>query len=350
MFFIAIKHHWLQILSGIGIFLVGFVGSILILGNFVKKNINAPQNNINLEQVIAQNVLPTTETPPQNADSYNVLLLGSGGTGHSGGGLTDSIILVNINPKNKKVLSITIPRDLWITGNYKINAANLNVGYENMRGVIQSVTGLRPNYFVSTNFSGIISLIDSFGGIEVYIPKAFTDNFYPIKGQENNVCGKTEAEIFELKNKFTDFNLEKQFTCRYEVLDFKEGPIKIDGATALKISRSRHGDSDFGRSQRQVAILKGLLKKIISIEGIKNIETTFNTAIRSVKTNADLSTVKDLAHIFGDPGSYEINEVQLTDQNVLTSSRSSAGAYILVPKAGINNFEEIHQLINDHLN
>src|SRR5687768_2555235 len=249
MFFIALKEHWLQIIAGIGIFFVGFVGSILILGNFVKTKNPAHVNNVNLEQVIAANVLPNTESPPENTESYNVLLLGTGGTGHSGGALTDSIIVVNINPTKKTALLVTIPRDLWVTGNYKINAANLNVGYENMRGVIQSITGLRPNYFVSTNFAGIVSLIDSFGGIEVDIPKSFTDSFYPIKGEENNVCGKTEAEIFTLKNQYTDHNLERQFTCRYEKLQFTQGKHQINGATALKISRSRHGDSDFGRSE-----------------------------------------------------------------------------------------------------
>lgn len=338
----------LKILAGIGIFLVGFLGSYLILSNTVKYKAVEKESE-NIQEIIKENVIPNSETPPENSDSYSVLLLGSGGSGHSGGGLTDSIILLNINPKTKKAALITIPRDLWVTGNYKINAANINLGYENLRGVIQMVTGLRPNYFVSTDFSGIVKLIDAFGGIEVNIPKTFTDNFYPIKGEENNTCGKTEAEIFQLKNQYTDHNLERQFACRYEKLSFSQGPTKIDGATALKISRSRHGDSDFGRSERQMAVLKGFLTKFISIQAFKNIDETFNTVIKSVKTNADLTTLKDLVQIFGDPNIYTIKEIQLTDQNVLMSSKSQAGAYILVPKAGINNFDEVKKFISDSL-
>lgn len=337
-----------KILSGVGIFLVGFLGSYLILSNTVKhKTIEKETDNI--QEIIKENVIPNSETPPKNTQIYNVILLGGGGAGHSGGGLTDSIILVNINPSDKKAALISIPRDMWTTGNYKINASMVNGGYDNLRGIIQNITGLRTNYFVSTDFSGLTKLINAYESIEIDLPNVVNDQFYPIKGEENNTCGKTEAEINELKAKFTDFNLEKQFTCRYEKLYFEKGKIAVNGETALKIARSRHGDSDFGRSLRQMAILKGFLAKLISIDGFKNIDNTFNTIIKSVKTNADLNTVKDLAQIFGDPKSYQIKEIQLTDQNVLVSSRSNSGAYILIPKAGINNFEEVKKFISDYL-
>lgn len=338
-----------KIISGIGIFIVGFLGSYLVLNNLIKKDLNIKPQNENIQEIISQNVLPNTEKPPENSTSYNVLLLGMGGTGHSGGGLTDSIILINIDPSNKKAALISIPRDLWVSGNYKINASYINVGYENLRGVIQEVTGLRPNYFVSTDFGSFSKLIDSFGGVEVDMPKTFDDPLYPIKGEENNTCGKTEAEITTLKSQYSDFNLEKQFTCRYEYLHFEKGKVMVNGETALKIARSRHGDSDFGRSLRQFAILRGFLAKLISLESFKNIELTFNTIIKSVKTNANLETVKDLAQIFGEPSLYKITEIQLTDQNVLMSSKSSAGAYILIPKVGINNFSEVKKFISDSL-
>lgn len=340
-----------RIAIGVGVFLLGFFGSYLILSNTVKKKVvtNIPQQE-KIEEIVKQNVVPNSETPPKNTESYNVILLGSGGSGHSGGGLTDSIILININPTDKKAALISIPRDTWTSGNYKINASMVNGGYDNLRGIIQNITGLRTNYFVSTDFSGLTNLINSYESIEVEIPKTFDDPLYPIKGEENNTCGKTEAEINTLKSQYSDFNLEKQFTCRYEHLHFEKGKIAVNGETALKIARSRHGDSDFGRSARQFAILKGFLAKLISIDGFKNIENTFNTIIKSVKTNADLATVKDLAQIFGDPKSYQIKEIQLTDQNVFVSSKSQAGAYILIPKAGINNFDEVKKYIQDNLN
>lgn len=338
-----------KIIAGIGIFLVGFLGSYLILSNTVKRNVQVVNNQPDIKEVIKNNVIPNTETPPKNADSYSVILLGSGGSGHSGGGLTDSIILVNINPQDKKAALISIPRDLWVNGGYKINASYSNGGYDNLRGVIQEITGLRPNYFVSTDFTSFTNLINSYENIEINIPKTFDDPLYPIKGQENNTCGKTEAEINALKAQYTDFNLEKQFTCRFEHLHFEAGKVAVNGETALKIARSRHGDNDFGRSLRQMAILKGFLAKLISVDGFKNIEKTFNTIIKSVKTNADLATVKDLAQIFGDPNAYKVTEIQLTDQNVLTSSKSQAGAYILIPRAGVNNFDEVKKYISDSL-
>jgi hypothetical protein len=56
-----------------------------------------------------------------------------------------------------------------------------------------------------------------------------------------------------------------------------------------------------------------------------------------------------LAQIFGDPKSYTITEIQLTDQNVFVSSKSQAGAYILIPKEGMNKFEGVKKLIQESL-
>jgi anionic cell wall polymer biosynthesis LytR-Cps2A-Psr (LCP) family protein len=87
---------------------------------------------MNLEEVSSTLV---TDSP----DTFNILLLGYGGAGHDGGNLTDSITLASINTKEKEVVLISIPRDLWIAlpvdydnkQNYKINAAYAIGGNEN---------------------------------------------------------------------------------------------------------------------------------------------------------------------------------------------------------------------------
>ena len=82
---------------------------------------------------------------------------------------------------------------------HKINAeASIN-GFENAGGSVQSVTGLHIDYFVSVDFDGFSKIIDDLGGVTVEVPKAFDDPFYPITGEENNTCGKTEDEINDLK-------------------------------------------------------------------------------------------------------------------------------------------------------
>ena len=92
---------------------------------------------------------PIVDTP----DTFNILLLGYGGAGHSGGGLTDSITLANVDTKEKTATLVSIPRDLWIAlpvdydnkQNYKINAAYAIGGddnkYPNKKPVYQGEDG-----------------------------------------------------------------------------------------------------------------------------------------------------------------------------------------------------------------
>src|SRR3990170_9095137 len=44
----------------------------------------------------------------------NVLILGVGGANHDGPNLTDTIIFTSIDPIDKKVSLVSIPRDLWV--------------------------------------------------------------------------------------------------------------------------------------------------------------------------------------------------------------------------------------------
>lgn len=265
------------------------------------------------------------------ADGYNVLLMGHGGDGHSGGGLKDSIILVHIEKDNHKAVLVSIPRDLWFSG-HKINAD------PSIKDAVASITGLSVPNYMTIDFNSFVSVIDSIGGLEIDIPKPYTDNFYPVRGKENELCGFSPEKVAELHTKHSGFNLEKQFECRYEVIHFDAGKTQIDGDTALKYVRSRHGDGDFGRSERQFFLLKGLLTKNLSVDTVKGLA-------KFVKTNINLSSIASLMSSFGNPLDYEISSVHLSDANVLTASKSSAGAYILIPRAGIGNFEEIKKFI-----
>ena len=222
-------------------------------------------------------------------------------------------------------------------------------GYDSLKSTLQSITGLEIKKYISIDFGNLIKLIDELEGIEVDIPKTFDDYFYPIKGLENETCGMTGEEIITVHQKYSGFELEKQFTCRWEHIHFDKGITQITGEEALKLARSRHGDSDFGRSARQFAILKGIANKI----SIDNIEEAYKNISKMVKADIDLKTIKSLAEIFGlpaqagNPNEYKINEIHLNSQNVLNDSRSSDGQYILVPKAGSFNFSGVKNFITE---
>ena len=316
-------------------------------------------------------IIPVVDSP----DTFNILLLGYGGVGHDGGNLTDSITLASINTKEKKVVFISIPRDLWIAlpvdydnkRNYKINAAYAIGGdesrYPNKKPVYRGekgggelakyaasiVTGLEVNYFISVNFNGLVDAIDLLGGIEVDVTKPFDDYFYPVKGLENETCGFSGEEIAEFHELYSGFQLEKQFECRYEHLHFEKGLQNMNGETALKFVRSRHSDQyggDFARSERQHEILAAVKNKLISLDAISQTSLVFNKLVESVNTDLDSEVIKQILATVGSPLDYEIAHIYLTEDNVFYSSSSSGGQFILIPREGVNKWSEVHKYIS----
>jgi anionic cell wall polymer biosynthesis LytR-Cps2A-Psr (LCP) family protein len=333
----------------LGIFAVGFTGAYFALkaSKMFVKNPPSPSPVASAGQDNVSFGAPAEVAAQKGV--YNTVLLGYGGAGHAGGLLTDSIIIVHVDTNKKNVALFSIPRDLWVTGNHKINAeASIN-GFQNEGGVIKSVTGLPVDYFLAVDFSGFSKLINNLGGITVEVPKTFDDTFYPIAGLENDMCGKTPEEIAALKAKYSDYQLETQFTCRYEHLHFDKGTTNLDGSTALKFVRSRHGDSDFGRSERQFAVLKGVLAKLISLHAFDKTNQTIDSLVSIVKTNLNVAAIKSLIEVVGDTGAYKITEIHLTTGNLLNEGKSADGAYILYPKAGMLNFADIKSLISQNI-
>lgn len=340
-----------QILLVIPIFLVGLlIGSVGYSLLFLNKSKSPkPQRNIQ-EQVLPTPVVdyvPSDQSVVNpKTESFNVILLGHGGQGHSGGSLMDSIVVVHVEPKfldgKKKAVLISIPRDLWYQG-HKLNSEysfspGLD-GWNRMKNAASNITGLKIDSFAAIDFNNFSKAINSLGGLEVDVTQKYTDRFYPVRGKENELCGKSPQEVTDLHAKYSGFELEKQFECRYEVINFEVGKQKIDGDTALKYVRSRHGDGDFGRSNRQFVILKGFAQATWNIEAVENM-------LKMVKTDLGITKIKSLIDLFGNPSEYEIKTVHLTDQNVLVSSKSEQRAYILVPKAGADNFTEIKDFIS----
>ena len=336
-----------NIFIGIALFLVFAAGFAVTYFSFKFSKIFEKHEVSSAPSNVYINVSP--EPVDSKEGVFNVLLLGYGGSGHSGGGLTDSIIVLHIDTNSKKYTLISIPRDLWINGNRKINAEASVNGYPSTSAAVKSVTGLPVDNYVAVNFSNYSKMIDNLGGVDVQVPTAFTDSFYPVPGLENETCGFTGDEINGFKAKYSGFELEKQFTCRYETISYKVGPATLDGTAALKFVRSRHADSDFARSARQFAVLAGVKNKLLSLKSLNKLDSTIGTLSEMVKTDLTLGKIKTLIEIFGDTSAYTGTEIRLTTENLLNEGKSAEGAYILYPKAGNLNFAEIKNFISQNI-
>ena len=209
----------------------------------------------NLHQTLATG----WEQSPTETDSYkNILILGVDTLETRGDPkpLTDSIILSSINLETGKITLLPLPRDLW-SEDYqtKINAL-YTYGLERYpenpqkfsQEVISEMTNIEIHHTLVVSMEMVAEIIDLAGGVEVSVEQGFTDKEFP----RTDVDVTTEADPENL----------------YEVITFEAGLQKMDGQTALKYIRSRHGDNDQNtdnaRSSRQQAVIQALVKKLTS--------------------------------------------------------------------------------------
>ena len=349
------------LMIGLGVFYLTYNRMV------VRKNISINKN---------MTVSPTATPTPDPLAPYSILLLGYGGGTHDGGLLTDTIMLAQIRPKDSEIRLISIPRDLWSpiqidsdeTTNKKINEAyaigsddkkypNKKTEFTGKAGggemakyVVEQVTGIKPDYFVAIDFDGFVKIIDSLGGVDIKVNQTFDDPFYPIEDLKNDTCGKSEEEMKSLEATMSGEKLEQQYICRYENLHFDKGLQHMDGTTALKFARSRHssvGGGDYNRAERQKLVVTSIKDKVISVGFIPKIIPTFQTLSRHVTTDIDLTKMSELISKLPEMAEYKIVSIALTDQNVLVNDKASTGQFILIPKIGENNWNEIHQFIEN---
>ena len=296
--------------------------------------------------------IPTPEVPT----SYNLLLIGYGGGGHEGGGLSDSLIVAHLDPLAKRVALVSVPRDLWITlptggsnrENRKINHAYVLGGSTLAKQAVSTVVGLPIQYFISVSFDGITQAIDELDGVTVDVPVAFDDYFYPVPGKEIETCGKTPEEVGVILTTLSGFEIDKQFPCRFEQLHFDAGKQLMDGETALKFVRSRHSaqhGGDFARSQRQQALLLGIRDRLLSLGALNDAVAFFNQLSHTIQTDLNEEAILVLKDSAGNLSDYQYRSIQLTTDNALTLTTSSDGQSILVPKEGAGHWDRIHAYI-----
>lgn len=260
-------------------------------------------------------------------NQVNVLLLGTAGGTHDGANLTDTIMVVSYNLKTNQVYLISIPRDLWLPSlQSKANAAyeiglSQNNGLGLAKTIFGNILGLPIHYALRLDFRGFVSAVDNLGGVDITVDKTFDDYNYPIEGKEDDLCGFTEKEVDFPEDQAKQLGIDpgkrkvfvspdgtiatdsakedmgaKYFACRYEHLHFDKGLVHMDGATALKFVRSRHGTngeaSDFARSQRQEKVIQALRGKIISFQTLTNptkISDLIKTFGKSIDTDISVS-------------------------------------------------------------
>lgn len=263
----------------------------------------------------------------------NILLIGVGGEKHSkGGNLADTIIIVSVDPANKKVAMLSIPRDLQVTlpkplvGIEKINAVHAlgekeskkipGGGPELLKKSVSTILDLPIHYFIRVDFDGLKKIVDTLGGIKVNVEKPINDPLYPAPNLVD-----------------------------YQPFYLKAGVQNLNGDIALRYARSRQTTSDFDRAKRQQNVLVGIKEKSLSAGVLSNPKKVFeliNTLGKHIKTDLQVVEMERLLTILKDVEASSIISKVLDNGLDGPLMSTNNGGYYLVPKTG--NFKEVQAI------
>lgn len=272
------------------------------------------------------NELNTQMVSKDGDTRINIVIAGIGGKGHKGGSLTDSLQVLSIDPFNNKAAVASLPRDFYLTLNNK-TSAKLNTVYQTgdaqggkggalLKDEIGKILDLKIHYFINIDFAGFEQLIDSLGGVTINVDKAINDPFYPDEALEG-----------------------------YAPFHINAGKQLMNGKTALKYARSRKTTSDFDRSRRQQQLIVAVKDKALSL-GVLAKPAKISEIVKiigsHIKTDIQLNEMQELAKRYKEIQSDNIeSKVIDNSKNGPLIDSSQFGSYGLIPKLGLNKFNEV---------
>ncbi len=189
-------------------------------------------------------------------EPFTVLLIGNAD------GMSDTIIIVSVNPISMKITMSSIARDSYVpitcynNGESKINAAH-SVSRDCLINTVEQLTGIDIDYYVDTNFQGVVDVVDALGGIVVDSPVEFV-------GQTSSTTRGS-----------------------YTVWVPAGDNVVLDGEQALAFARERHAfaTGDFARQEHQQEVIKAMIRSIMRTRDVNTFLNVFNAAGDNIQTN-----------------------------------------------------------------
>lgn len=235
---------------------------IIIENNLIFSNIEDSENMVGVLKLT--NRQKNAFEAPFSPRKQNILLLGIDSNGVNTdmweGTRSDTIMIVNLDPKTHTIKAISIPRDSKVylpdnKGIQKINSAHALGGINLVKKTIKETFGIKIDKYVIIHDEAVEKIVDTVGGIPIFVEKNMHYNDY---------AGHLHI------------NLEK-------------GHNILNGKQSIGYLRYRKdGLGDIGRTQRQQWFIKSLFEKFHSPQIITKIPEVVNIANTYIKTDMSL--------------------------------------------------------------
>ncbi|MBY8911575.1 LCP family protein [Bacillus sp. YC2] len=258
---------------------------------------------------------------------FSILFMGIENYATSGkGGRSDSLIVVTLDPRNKTMKMLSIPRDTRVTlagdttgKKTKINAAFSKGGADETVSTVEDFLGIPIDKYVTVDFNGFKDVIDEVGGIDVKVPFDFDE--------------------------MSDVSKKKR-------IYFKKGNMHLNGEQALAYARMRKQDKrgDFGRNDRQKQILNAMIDQMSKASNIAKIDKIAEKASNNVQTNIRITEGLALQQIYSGFTSKKIDTLSITGSDLYLGgggTASTGGTYYFEPDAA--NLAKVRETLQKHL-
>ena len=205
-------------------------------------------------------------------------------------GNTDSIMILSLNTRTKKVKIISVMRDslVPIVVNGKTTYRKINSAYAKSPEVaihtLNSCFGLDIMEYATVNFFGMIDIIDAVGGVECELTEKEVT-----KNTGSMLLNGCIAEICTVSG----LNPKDYYV-------YKSGKQKLNGVQAVAYSRIRKTaniwgtNNDYGRTDRQRHVMEQLFNKALTIPKSQYMDL-INALLPCTKTSLSPTEIYDLA-------------------------------------------------------
>ena len=202
--------------------------------------------------------------------------------------LTDTMIVVSLDPTTQTVSMVSIPRDTvdvplgdGRTYRGKINSlvsyarwhpkqfpGSDGTGFDVLMDALGALLDMPIKYYAAVNLGGFVSVVNTLGGVNVNVAHGFCDSGYSEYGYENG-------------------------------FSITAGLHHLNGNQALAYARVRHplGESDFTRAARQQEVMSGIRDAIVHGGFLNDPVGLLRAVGQAVQTNVPRKMLPDLADL-----------------------------------------------------
>ncbi|HYM83253.1 MAG TPA: LCP family protein, partial [Candidatus Dormibacteraeota bacterium] len=259
-------------------------------------------------------------TPPTATSRITILLSGIDSAPGRQHALTDTLMVVSIDPTTKRVAMVSVPRDVagfplydGRTFDGKINslmswaqAHPSEFPDGPLPTVIREIgyiVGVPIQYFAAVDLYGFRRLIDAVGGVTVNVERPIDDPVY------DWLDGSPQG-----------FHLAA-------------GPQRLDGRLALAYVRSRYGagDNDFTRAHRQQQLLLALRDRFADPAMLPRLPELIQIAGDTVRTNFPVERLSEMLQLAEQVDRSNVTQVVLSPPTytVHPPDDQTGGTYVL---------------------